>query len=117
MSELIGQARFVSEELMSRGYPHDWNSSTVERIGLTDGKNNFVEEKILTFQGMSSQERKQHLGINKNFYMILEYVNGTTIYEIGDAGETADAMVQIVRVGVYNNQFVKLKVRLWEYIN
>lgn len=114
LTELLIDAKVIASSLVSEGYPSNWTSTNVTRIGLTDGNQRIVQQKLEDFNDFSYSERGDLLGTTKDYYFYLEYLNGTTFNQLGLNGTNADKLVQVTRVLIYNDTFVKMTFYLWQ---
>ncbi|MFC1753263.1 hypothetical protein ACFL96_07705 [Thermoproteota archaeon] len=114
LSELIIDAKVIASSLISEGYPSDWNESNVTRIGLTDGDYRLMEEKLDAFNDLSYDDRADLLGTTKDYYFYIQYQNGTEFNHLGMNGSSAVKLVQMTRIVVYNDTFVKMVFYLWQ---
>ncbi len=78
-SDLIMDAKSITSSLITEGYPTNWNQSNVQMIGLTDGNQRLVQEKIDVLAGMDYGEMKTKFRTSYEYYLFLEAVNGTRI--------------------------------------
>lgn len=114
LSELIIDAKVLTSSLISAGYPIDWNESSVVRLGITDGDHRLMPEKLDKFNNLSYATRGDLMGTTKDYYFYLQYQNGTKFNELGFNGSNADKLVQITRVVIYDDVFVRLVMHLWQ---
>ncbi|MBW2992660.1 hypothetical protein KY345_05580 [Candidatus Woesearchaeota archaeon] len=117
LDEMLMSAKLVSNNLMSSGYPDDWNQSNVEIIGVLDNKR-VNQTKIEQFYNMSHDTTKFELGITDNYYFYLQDQDGQRI-SIGGKNSTGlepdnpVKLVKIDRVTIYNNSITKAVVQIW----
>lgn len=114
MTELLIDAKVIASSLISEGYPTDWNTSNVTRVGLTDGDYHIVQEKLDSFNSFSYDDRADAIGTTKDYYFYLQYTNGTKFNQLGLNGSTADKLVQVTRIAIYEDVFVRMVFYLWE---
>lgn len=79
IKDLMSDAKLVSSSLVSEGYPIDWNTGNVKRIGLTDDDGRLIPEKIGSFNNLSYNLSKTLLGTYYDYTVFFEYNNGTII--------------------------------------
>jgi hypothetical protein len=108
--------------IRSRGYPEDWNESSVQIIGLASEENILNETKILTFVQMDYETVKRILGIGAyDFYFQLVHLNGTQASSGGNdllagldpAFQSSTMVVPIERYIVFDHRVAKLRFMLW----
>jgi hypothetical protein len=106
-----------------KGYPEDWNESSVEVLGLASDENILNESKILMFVGMDYPEAQRLLGISDyNFYFQLIHLNGSQSYANGTAlvagidptlYQNTTSIVPITRLVTFDHRVAKLRFMLW----
>jgi hypothetical protein len=114
---MLMSAKTVSNNLMSGGYPDDWNQTDAEIIGLVDDKR-INQSKIERFYNTSHDSAKLKFGISENYYFYLQDKDGNKVSIGGNdyAGKEASDSVKIVkldRITIYNNSLVKMVVQVW----
>jgi len=118
-AELIMDAKSISSALVTKGAPNPWNQTTVNVIGLTDGRQRIEDNKLLLFSNISYSDAKLKLRTTYEYYFSLEYLNKTPILidgkdGIGKAPLDVKNSVVIKRVLIYNSSLVNLVVNIWE---
>ena len=119
-SDMIMEAKAISNSLVTRGAPSDWNQSNVEIIGLTDGNQRFVQEKLDMFANMTYSQTKTKLRTPYEYYFYLEDANGSRILIDGKEGlglaatNNTDNLMSIIRVVVYNSRLTSMVVHVWQ---
>ena len=118
-SDLVMEAKSISSSLVTRGAPADWNQTNVEIMGLTDGKQRIVQEKLDMFADMTYSQAKTKLRTPYDFYIYLEDVNGTRIQVEGKEGigleaNNSDNLVSITRVVIYDSKLTSMVVHIWQ---
>ncbi len=120
-SNLLQDAAIISDSLLSPGYPPDWNSSNLVRIGIVydvDEGNKINLTKLNDFYNLDYDLTKRLFGIYNNYYIELCYRNGTII-EINNASyfgrknSLAKNLVKLTRVVFFRDDFVKMNVYVW----
>ena len=119
ISDIVMDAKAVSSSLITQGSPSDWNKSTVKILGITDGSQRIVQEKLEMFQNMTYQETKTKLRTSYDFFMYLEDIDGTRILINGEDGigydsNETDNSVTLTRLVVYNSKLTSMVVNIWE---
>ena len=123
IEELTTNAKVMSSYLVSTGYPTNWNSSDVTLIGLTDGQNKLVKEKVDTFSSISLSDysmARRLLSATNNFYVYFEDSQNSTIF-IGNYSfigkdysyDDPDNIIKIVRYVFYNSTIIKMVILVW----
>jgi len=118
VDDLLAQAQSISSSLMSTGYPVDWNSSTVEKIGLTNGRGRLNDQKLSMFANISYQDARTLFNIRSEYYMFLEDENGTRILIDGEQGigsnfSNAKKLVKSIRYPIYNSEIIRMVIYAW----
>jgi hypothetical protein len=80
---LAVEARTVSNELLSEGFPCDWNSSSVVAIGITDGNNQINESKLQSLINIDYEETRILFRTKYDYVFFFEDNEGNII-PIGD---------------------------------
>ncbi len=119
ISDLIMEAKAISSSLVTGGAPADWNQSSVEIIGLTDGDQRLMQEKLDMFADMGYHETKTKLRTPYDYYFYLEDVEGNIIPINGEQGigleaNNSDNLVSITRVVVYDSKLTSMVVHVWQ---
>jgi hypothetical protein len=117
LGEMLMSAKLVSNNLMSSGYPSDWNQSNAEIIGIVDNKR-INQTKIEKFYNMSHDTAKFDLGITNNYYFYVQDQEGNKININGKnatGSEPYDSikLVKVERITIYNNSIAKAVVQVW----
>ena len=117
LEEMVMQAKAVSNNLMSEGYPFNWTADDVDIIGIVDSKR-INQTKIEQFYSMNHSSAKIKFGEIQNYYFYLENRNGQKINVSGKnfAGRepiNPTKLVKINRIIVYNSSTVKAVVQVW----
>lgn len=119
INEMVLDSKTISNSLISGGYPFDWNTSNVKRIGLTEGNYRVSKEKLDNFANISySTARGTIFDTRFNFYFQLKDKEGGIIpinggEGVGIAANNTGRLVQISRVAIYNSSIVKMVLYLW----
>jgi hypothetical protein len=117
LTEMMISAKTTSNNLMSSGYPDNWNQSNVEIVGITDDRR-INQSKIEKFYNMSHDSTKPKFGISENYYIYLQNRNGQKISINGknySGKEPANPtkLVKLDRVTIYQKDMVKMVVQIW----
>jgi tRNA(Met) C34 N-acetyltransferase TmcA len=76
MKEMSFQADTLSTELLSSGYPRDWNESSVVKVGLTSNDQHISGQKWAQFSSINYNLSKQLLGMTYDFVVFFEGKEG-----------------------------------------
>ncbi len=79
LNDLTSEAKFVSSSLVSEGYPSNWSSNTVKRIGLTDSNQKIDVGKVLNLANLTYNHSKKLLGTVYDYTLFFEGSNGTVL--------------------------------------
>lgn len=114
---MVMDAKAVSNNLMSEGFPDDWNQSDVLIIGVADN-NRINDTKMGKFYNMIHDSAKLKFGISDSYYVYLQDRNGQKIWfdskqYAGEEPENPAKLVKIDRVTIYNDDIVKMVVQIW----
>ena len=119
-SDLLMEAKRITSAFVKQGSPADWNQTNVNVIGLTDGEQRLVEEKLDMLANMTYEQIKSNLRTQYNFYFYLEDVDGSIIpinggkTSIGLNGSSSDNLVSLARVVIYDSRLVGMVVHVWQ---
>jgi hypothetical protein len=75
LSFVTQEAELISEQLISEGYPKDWNNDTVIRIGLISN-GSIDTEKLKNFYNMDYYDAKSSLATQYNYFVFFSNSNG-----------------------------------------
>ena len=118
-SDLLMEAKAISSSLLTAGTPSNWNQSNVTIIGLTDGNQRLMQDKLNMFADMNYNESKRKFRTPYDFYFYLEDVNGSRIPIHGKEGiglnaSNAKNIVSITRIAIYNSSLATMVVNIWQ---
>ena len=114
LNDLISDTKLVSSSLVSEGYPSNWNSNTVKRIGLTNNDQMIDKRKMNEFMEISYNKSKKLLGTAYEY--LLFFVNESNDVQniegfCGTGGEEVNITYDISAAYYYQNreeeQFLK----------
>lgn len=119
-------AETIAGNLMSEGYPKNWDSSNVEIIGLTTN-NRINQSKLEEFYNMIYVENnytrtKNIFNTIYDYYLFFEEnmtVGGASREGIGKPGTTLSSLesknlIRVTRFTIYQNKTIPLYLILWE---
>lgn len=121
---LIYEGKVISDNLMSSGYPKEWNSTNVVRLGITD-ENVINETKIISLYDMivngEYNATKNLLNTNYDYLFFLEGNSSQIEFQgIGKPGVNkstkidARNLIKTTRFTIYKNKTVPLYLYVWE---
>lgn len=118
-SDLMMDAKAISSSLITKGSPENWNESNVKTIGITDGKQRIVYEKLSRFGNLSYGFSKTKLRTPYDYYFYLEYPNGTRISfdgkeSVGSGLNKSKNVVSIDRIVIYDSKLARMVVKVWD---
>lgn len=118
-SDLMMEAKAISSSLITQGFPVNWNQSNVIIIGLTDGNQRLVQEKLDMFADMDYGSTKTKFRIPYDYYFYLEDVDGSIIQINGEDGIGLNAtdpenLIPITRIVIYNSKLISMVVQIWQ---
>ncbi|MBN1275369.1 hypothetical protein JXA12_03685 [Candidatus Woesearchaeota archaeon] len=121
------QALSASEHLMSEGYPHDWNDTTIVQAGiLTDHQLNLT--KLRRAEGLGYADLKTALNLQDDIYWY--FLNSTHVLNLSSCGYgspdvTTDErcepsfspdenLVRVERFVTHNDTIIIMAVIAWD---
>ncbi|GIU69872.1 MAG: hypothetical protein KatS3mg002_1108 [Candidatus Woesearchaeota archaeon] len=138
-NEIQRETEFLSQYLLSEGFPYDWNNETVIRIGLTTSKK-LNSTKMIELYNMDYERVKYLFGIRSNFFIyfsnasgniplfylinnnitesegcgyghssVTKYYNGECIIEFNSYND----LTKITRLVSFNSSIVQLNLVIW----
>lgn len=122
---LFYEGNTVAENLLSQGYPEDWDSSNVISIGLTtSGKINQTKLENLyqmIYVENNYSKTKNLFGVDYDYYFFFDEsmtVSAGQIEGIGKPGATptninSKNLIKITRYTVYQNKTTPLYLYIW----
>jgi len=135
LGSLLGQASSISSELLSRGFPTDWNESNAIRIGLVSSPHRIDVSKLNSLLNVPYDDARSLLRVTDEFFFFFEK-NGCLLALDGNYGyghpdvsvsgsgcvlksdvdlsaADADNLVPITRIVIHNGTPTKLTVYAW----
>ncbi len=119
LEELLYEGNTVASNLLSTGYPENWTTLTVSKIGILTDKA-VDQEKLNNFNELSSNDygrTKSMLGTKYNYFINFSspmQISGTTVEGIGLFPVNSKNAIKISRVSLYQNKPVTIEVHVWE---
>jgi hypothetical protein len=125
---LMKTAKDISSSLVSQGYPEDWSTGNVQRIGLTNDDNRINETKLGNFRNLDYDETKSLLATQFDYYVFFRYRNGSSMIINGSAEgigkqdvistnvttlQSMRSMVKVERILIFRSDIVRMIVYAW----
>ncbi|MEM2963222.1 MAG: hypothetical protein QXW70_00795 [Candidatus Anstonellales archaeon] len=103
------QSAIVASDILlkSSGYPHNWNQSNVQAIGLASSPHVLSVDKILAFKNISYNTSKKLLGIVDEFYFYIDDIEGNRIHEVGNS-TSSELSISVVRFALLDGKMVRV---------
>ena len=114
-TDLITDAKLLSNYLLSAGYPTNWTIDNVSLIGITDGNMKLVPGKLKNFSLIDYDQTKDIFSFSNDFYIFFEDRNNNnlTINTVSYTEEDIDNMIKITRFVNYDSDIVRMVVYVW----
>lgn len=126
--QVYRDAVHLSDNLLSEGYPPDWNTTNVILPGIA-GNNRINNTKLALFKELDYQRAKTLLHVTSDFIFFIS--NSTTIINTGQClyghnlsteanckpiltTEKYDTLARIDRMVIYNSTVYTLTVYTWD---
>ena len=128
MEDLIYEARYISDNLMSEGSPKNWNITDINAVGIVEDGYRVNMTKVDMLSKISYYNLKRILGTTNDYYIFFrgsdntiipinstldgigkEGINSTNIYDSNEAVH----VVNVERVVFYNSTIAKMMVYVW----
>lgn len=130
LSPLIIEGRAISDQLMSEGYPTNWNLSNVANIGIVTN-NRINDTKINAFYSMNYSDARKKFNTRYDFFVFVldennKPVNINGSYGIGHSlvNATQDSitlgnldnakLVKIARLTIHESKVRQAVVYIWD---
>jgi len=135
LDEILADAKSISSSLVSAGYPFDWNSGDVERIGITNNDQRIDNEKLEEFYDMTYNQSRRLFGTRFDYFIFFKNKNNSIMKIDDECGvgnpnvviEESEGncisinittnpkeLVGIKRLLIYNSDVIKMEVYVWE---
>jgi len=114
------EGNMILENLLSEGYPTNWDSGNVNVIGiLTDNKMNDTKlERFNELVDTNYDNTKLLFNTRYNYYFNLSVpleINGIGVDGIGDSGfSTSQNLIKVSRFSTYKNKPVSVYLYIWD---
>ena len=121
LDKLNEAGELVANSLLSSGYPENWQSGSVTKIGITS-ENKINNTKLEYFYNISQQDYKRTqaiFSIRYNYFVNLTdpiIINGNEIPGIGlyPQQSPTENIIKLTRFTIYNNKPSTLNILIWE---
>ncbi|MBI2547733.1 hypothetical protein HYW21_00110 [Candidatus Woesearchaeota archaeon] len=71
-NDLKVDAKIIANQLMVRGYPFNWTSTNVSRIGITNSDNRINESKVAEFASLDYDQTRTLLGTSFDYFVYFQ---------------------------------------------
>lgn len=114
----------IMDSLLSSGYPEDWNSENVIKIGIVDsGKINQTKlDRFYNLVNSNYNKTKNMFNVQSDYFLIFESgmkVEGESVNGVGKPGTdpaniTVDNLIKITRLSIYEEKPVTAYLYIWK---
>jgi len=125
---LAVEGKTISNDLLSQGFPSNWNSSNVVIIGITDDNNQINETKLNNLINVSYEQTRTLFRTRYHYYFLFLNQNNSIIKitptqeGIGYPGVNSSnignintkRLIKLERIVFFRNQMAKLVLYLWQ---
>lgn len=119
LEDLLYEGNIVADSLLSTGYPENWTTSSVSKIGILT--NNVIDQdKLENFYNLASSDysrTRSMFGIKYNYFVNFSEsieISGSNVEGIGLLSQNTRNNIKVSRVSIYKNKPVTIEVQLWE---
>ena len=134
LNEMIADVNTISSSLVTSGSPENWTASNVQRIGITNGAQRILDDRVEEFQDVDYNNSREHFSTRFDYAVFFESRNGTVMpfdgeCAIGHPGIVVDfngscikpdlsifspkKTVRDTRMLVHNSEIVRMNIYLW----
>lgn len=119
LSALEYDANSIANALLSEGYPAQWDSGNVMKIGLLSNSR-INETKLLLFKELSVSDyakTKSLFNTLHNYEITFSEnltINSTAITSIGQSPSSPQNLIKVTRLATYNNKPLVIYISSWE---
>lgn len=119
LDDLLYEGNTVANNLLSEGYPVNWTTSTVSKIGLLT-ENKIDEIKLEYFNELATTDyarTRSILGTKYNYFVNFSspiQISGIAVSGIGSFPQDTINSIKISRVSIYQNKPISIEVQVWE---
>ena len=125
---MVIEGRIISDNLISEGFPSNWNSSNVMTVGITDNNNQVNETKLQNLININYDETRNLLRTKYDYYFFFKDQNGSVIKinsteeGIGYPGvnssnieyQDIDDLIKLERILFFKNHMAKMVLYVWQ---
>ncbi len=107
----------ISDALVSSpGIPENWTSAPqqAQLIGLARSPRILDQDRIDALSGMAYADSKHLLGLDRDFLIVVEGLDGTRYATIGLDAANSSSVSEVSRLAMLNGAEVRVKVRIYE---
>jgi len=115
---MFEQGEVLADYILSEGYPENWNSTNVEKIGILNG-NKINETKLENFYALSKSDYLKTRSLLKTRYHYWFFlsesmiINSAEVEGIGLKPSSEDNLARITRLTIYQNRPVTAYFYIW----
>lgn len=109
-NNLVSDANSISSSLVLEGYPANWTSANVQRLGLTDNSQRIVQDKLIRFYNLSYYNRKTLFNTQFDYFIFLKNKDNCLINASGffGAGHSDVAVKSVAECSGFSENSVNL---------
>ena len=113
------EGEFIARSLLSEGYPSDWNSGNVIKIGiLSENKINQTKlERFYEIAALDYEKTKRLFNTRFNYYFFLSEkitIDSDEVEGLGEKPENYKNLFKVTRFTIYNNKPSTMTIYIWE---
>jgi len=119
-TDLITDAKLLSNYLVDEGYPFNWSVDNVSLIGITDRNMKLDEAKLKNFSLINYSDTKDIFSFSNDYYVFFQdrYDNNLTINGVSSVGkdyttEDIDNIIRVTRFLNYDSDMIRMVVYVW----
>jgi len=123
IDELLYEGNLVGDNLLSEGYPQDWEVGNVVRIGLTTN-DKINQTKLNNLYNLTAQQpggyqsSKALMNIKNEYFFNFSEQMSAHVGNIAGIGSVPPSnprnLVKITRLTIYENEPVTINIFIWE---
>lgn len=120
MAQILSyEGTLIAESILSEGFPENWDSSTVSRIGLLS-QNKINETKLKQFSDLAQSDyakTKSLFKIQNNYFITFSeeiIISEEQISIIGAQTENPTNLIKTERIIPYENKILTISIQTWE---
>lgn len=119
IDQLFYDGNLIANSILSEGYPVNWESSNVIKIGITS-ENKINETKLENFYSLSETDytrTKNLFNTRFNYYFFISeemVIDGNVVEGIGQKPVNYEDLIKITRLTLYKEKPVTLTIYIWK---